>query len=249
MGPGATAADRLVRGAMIIAAALDPTIDVDYEVARVAALADSCTSTTAAGLAGELFGSGRFAGNAADYYDPRNSMLPAVIDRGLGIPITLAVLFIDVGRRRGVAIEGVGMPGHFLTCSGGAFYDPFHGGVELDEAGCEAVYQRLAGRPVALPPGSLAPTSEPMILQRMLWNLRSIAEGKGDADLRFRVLGLLHAFDEVPLQVHMAWASALAERGQFGEAAVVAEAAAAGAPKVAAERLLGMAAKWAARLN
>ena len=249
VGPGPVPPDRLVRGAMIIAAALDPDLDVEFEVDRVAALAESCESTTASDLARELFGSGRFEGNHTDYYDPRNSMLPAVIDRGLGIPITLAVLFIDVARRRGIHVEGVGMPGHFLTRSENRFYDPFHGGLELDEAGCEALYQRLAGRPVSLPRGALAATTEPAILQRMLWNLRSIAEGKGDADLRFRVLGLLHAFDDVPLQVRMAWASALAERGQFGEAAAAADAAADEAPDAAAERLRSMAAKWSARLN
>ncbi len=241
--------NRLAEGALLIAAAVVPETDIDFELARLAALAASCDGDTAAALSDELFGSGRFAGNQGDYYDPKNSVLPQVLDRGLGIPITLAVLFIDIARRRGVVVEGVGMPGHFLTRSGDVFFDPFHGGGALDEAGCQRIYQRLAGRPVVLPSGSLAPIAEPLILQRMLWNLRSIAEGRGDADLRFRVLGLLNGFEEMSLQVRMAWAVALSERGQFGEAAAVASTAATTAPAPAQQRLIGMAERWAARLN
>lgn len=243
------APDRLAEAALIIAAAVAPETDVGFELDRLGALAASCSGADAQGLSDELFGSGRFAGNQGDYYDPRNSVLPDVLDRGLGIPITLAVLFIDIARRCGVVVEGVGMPGHFLTRSGGVFFDPFHGGIALDEAGCERIYQRLAGRPVSLPKGSLQATPEPMILQRMLWNLRSIAEGRGDGELRFRVLGLLNGFDEMALQVRMAWASALAERGQFGEAALAATAAADKAPDPASARLRAMAERWSARLN
>ena len=241
--------DRLAEAALIISAAVAPETDVAFELDRLGALAASCTGTDAQAMSDELFGTGRFAGNPGDYYDPRNSMLPQVLDRGLGIPITLAVLFIDVARRRGIEVEGVGMPGHFLTRSGDVFFDPFHGGIALDESGCEQIYQRLAGRPVSLPKGALEPTPEPQILQRMLWNLRSIAEGRGDGELRYRVLGLLHGFDDISLQVRMAWASSLAERGQFGEAAVVAEAAAERAPEPSGERLRAMAERWSARLN
>ncbi len=241
--------DRLAEAALIIAAAVEPSTEVGFELDRLGALAASCTATDAGALSDELFGSGRFAGNQGDYYDAANSVLPRVLDRGLGIPITLAVLFIDVARRRDIIVQGVGMPGHFLTRSGDVFFDPFHGGIALDEAGCERIYQRLAGRPVSLPSGALDPTPEPVILQRMLWNLRSIAEGRNDGELRFRVLGLLQTFDDMSLQVRMAWASSLAERGQFGEAAIAAEAAAERAPEAASARLRAMAERWAARLN
>ena len=118
------ASDRLAEAALLIAAAVAPETDVDFELDRLGALAASCTGADAAALSDELFGSGRFAGNQGDYYDPKNSVLPQVLDRGLGIPITLAVLFIDVARRRGVTVEGVGMPGHFLTRSGGDLRRP-----------------------------------------------------------------------------------------------------------------------------
>lgn len=240
---------RLAEGALLVATSVEPEIDIDHELARMQALSDGCEATDPAALALELFGSGRFAGNTANYYDARNSVLPQVIDRGLGIPITLAVVFIDIGHRRGMNIDGVGMPGHFLTRSGERFFDPFHGGMELDEAGCGELYARMAGRPVSLPRRALDPTPPTQILQRMLWNLRSIAEGKGDNAMRFGVLGMLAQFAETPLPVKMAWASALAERGQFGQAATVAEAAKSVAPATAADRLQAMADRWSARLN
>lgn len=239
----------LAEGALLIATAVDPAIDVDHELDRMQALSAGCDASEPSALALELFGSGRFVGNSADYYDAKNSVLPQVIDRGLGIPITLAVVFIDIGHRLGMAIDGVGMPGHFLTRSSDSFFDPFHGGVELDEAGCNALYARMAGRPVSLPRRALDPTPVSQILQRMLWNLRSIAEGSGDSVMRFGVLGMLAQFAETPLPVKMAWAGALAERGQFGQAATVAEAARDHAPESAQERLQGMADRWSARLN
>src|SRR2546430_14052765 len=79
-----------------------------------------------------LFEEQGFRGNADDYYDPRNSCLNDVLDRQLGIPITLAVLTMEVGRRVGLDIAGVGLPGHFIVSAavGGrsVLLDPFHGG-------------------------------------------------------------------------------------------------------------------------
>src|ERR1051325_105084 len=62
-----------------------------------------------------LFDEQGFAGNAAEYYDPRNSMLHRVLERRLGIPITLSVVYMEVGRRAGLRVEGVGLPGHFIV--------------------------------------------------------------------------------------------------------------------------------------
>lgn len=247
--PSDPSSDALARGALLIARAVDPTIDIDASAQRLQALAGEFGGTTPESLAADLFGSGRFVGNTAAYYEAENSSLPHVLDRGLGIPITLSVLFIEVGRQHGHAIAGVGMPGHFLTSFDGAFYDPFHAGVRRDPEGCRQLLCRMAGRDVQLPPRALEPTPTPMILQRMLWNLRSIAEGSGNGALQFRVLGLLDAFPDVPLQVRMSWANALAERGQFGEAAAVAERAAGFVTGDSAERLRSMAARWLARLN
>ena len=240
---------RLGEGALLVGTVVHPDLDVADGLASIDELANACVGADAASLALELFGSGRLRGNPGDYYDPENSVLPSVIERGLGIPITLSVLFIEVGRLRGLAVDGVGMPGHFLTSADGRFYDPFHGGIELDRSGCEQLYWRLAGRQVALPPQALEPVSTNAILSRMLWNLRSIAEGRGDDAMQHRVLELLSAFDDAPLQVRLSWATSLAGRGQFGAAAAVAEAAMVSAPESAQERLRTLAERWSARLN
>lgn len=239
----------LDEGALRLAAVIDPELDFEQERRRIDALANELTATTAEALALELFASGRFSGNGANYYEPENSLLPVVLDRGVGIPISLSVLFIEVGRRRGIDIDGVGMPGHFLTRSGDSWYDPFHAGAELDEQGCLAVYQRLAGRPVALPRRALEPTPPAKILERMLWNLRSIADGRGDATLARRVLALLSTFPNASLQVRMGWAVALAETGQFDVAATTANEAAALASGAAKERLEQQAIAWQSRMN
>lgn len=239
----------LDEGALRIAAVIDPAVDFDREMQRLDALAAELNAPNAEELAVELFGTGRFSGNGANYYEPENSLLPVVLDRGVGIPISLSVLFIEIGRRRGIDIYGVGMPGHFLTSSDGAWYDPFNAGVRLDESGCLAVYQRLAGRPVPLPKRALDPTPPAKILERMLWNLRSIADGRGEAVLARRVLSLLSTFPNASLQVRMGWALALAETGQFDVAAETARAAAELASGNSKQRLEQQAAAWQARMN
>ena len=92
-----------------------------------------------------LFDGEGFCGNKEDYYDPRNSYLNEVLDRRTGIPITLSVLYMEIGNRLGLRIDGVGMPGHFLTKffhdGRYVFIDPFNRGETLDERGCR---ERLA---------------------------------------------------------------------------------------------------------
>ena len=88
----------------------------------------------------------RFAGDRSTYTDWRNSCLDHVLETGRGIPITLSVLLIEVARRRGVELVGIGMPAHFLVgdpTDPEWFVDPFHGGRTLDRAGCEALLRDL----------------------------------------------------------------------------------------------------------
>ena len=95
-----------------------------------------------------LFDEHGYAGNEADYTDPRNSYLDRVLDRRLGIPITLSVLMMEVARRNGVVLHGIGMPGHFLVGEpdGRTFYDPFHHGRQLDADGARDVFSADPGR-------------------------------------------------------------------------------------------------------
>jgi regulator of sirC expression with transglutaminase-like and TPR domain len=123
-----------------------------------------------------LFEEAGFRGNEAEYYDPRNSCLDAVLDRRTGIPITLSVVYIEVARRLGQPVAGIGLPGHFIVqyndgkyCT---FADPFHGGKLLSEDECR-VLAREVGVDIATEPSTLRPVSNRYILVRMLNNLRS----------------------------------------------------------------------------
>jgi regulator of sirC expression with transglutaminase-like and TPR domain len=119
-----------------------------------------------------------FRGNDAEYQDPRNSFLNEVLDRRLGIPISLSVIWIEVARRAGLHLEGVGMPGHFLSkyvspTGATVFIDAYHGGEMLSADECVARYRaRTGGRD--LDPRHLAAVSPRLILGRMLHNLRRI---------------------------------------------------------------------------
>jgi regulator of sirC expression with transglutaminase-like and TPR domain len=128
-----------------------------------------------------------FSGNADDYYDPRNSYLNDVIDRKLGIPITLAVLYIEIGRRIGLPLHGVSFPSHFLVkCvlrEGAIILDPYARGASL---GLEDLQQRLQALVKDVEVDQtvlntmLAPASPRDIFARMLRNLRAIHLSKGD---------------------------------------------------------------------
>ncbi len=155
--------------------------DLVDQLARLDELAAAVETPTAHGVARHLFGSGRFRGNVKNYQDPQNSMLDVVLERGLGIPISLSVLMIEVADRVGVSLCGVGLPGHFVVgeIDGVAripsrFFDPFHGGAVLDAEDCRDLVNRLAGRPVAIPPECWYPASGAAIVERMLNNLKAI---------------------------------------------------------------------------
>src|SRR5215470_17424878 len=144
----------LAHAALAIARTEYPKLDPDSYLARLQALAqrvrlrlprNPAPAETIAGLNTVLFKEERFRGNVADYYDPRNSFLNEVLDRKLGIPITLALLYEEVARRIGLPLFGVGMPGHFLlkhydVDGGQVILDPFHGGTLLTLQECQ---QRL----------------------------------------------------------------------------------------------------------
>lgn len=145
-----------------------------------------------AALSHLLFDEEGFAGNVADYYDPRNSYLNEVLDRKLGIPITLSVLAIAVGRRAGLEIVGVALPGHFLAKGiqdqMEFLFDPFHGGRLLAPEECERLIESVTGQPFTLTPELMVATSPGYIVQRMLNNLRSIYAEREDFDRTVRVL-------------------------------------------------------------
>ncbi len=163
-------------GALAIAAGADPELDAGRWLAELDRLAAGVDSLDA--LTRRLFVDEGFAGDTERYYDPRNSLLHQVLARRRGIPITLSVVCIEVGRRAGVALEGVGMPGHFLLRVTGTehYLDAFNGGRRLDLAECEGLFRSSTGASptVAFGPHLLDTAPTPAILTRILQNLRAV---------------------------------------------------------------------------
>lgn len=131
-----------------------------------------------AALGDYLFREQGFHGNTDDYYDPRNSFLNDVLDRRTGIPITLSTVYMEVGRRLGIRLHGVGMPGHFLVKYVGGdeeiVIDPFNGGAILSHVDCQRLLDKTYQGKVAFEPRFLATVGTRQILNRMLSNLKAI---------------------------------------------------------------------------
>lgn len=125
-----------------------------------------------------LFEEEGFSGNRTDYYDPRNSFLNDVLDRKLGIPITLSIVYIDVGRRADLPLYGIGFPGHFLTGlltdKGRIFIDPFDDGKVLTEDDCRRMWHGRPSGSRTFKPSFLNPAWPKQILVRLLRNLKAV---------------------------------------------------------------------------
>lgn len=158
--------------AALIGASFDATADVDRVIVELDRLAASCEPSFESILT-TLFGSGHLRGNTSDYGDPRNSYLHRVLERGVGIPITLCVCAIEVGRRLEVPIAGVGLPGHFLVVCDGEYADPFHGGGRYSPDELEPAWRRITGMTAKLDRRLVQPTHTRSILLRMLNNLKN----------------------------------------------------------------------------
>ena len=139
---------------------------------------------TPGGVMSHLFtGPSAFRGNVDNYYEPENSYLNDVLERRLGIPITLAVLAIEVARRCGVTMVGVSMPGHFLVGLAGTtshYFDPFNKGAETTADQCRDRFREMAGSDTPFLDSYLDPVPPIMILGRMLNNLEGIAQRRKD---------------------------------------------------------------------
>jgi regulator of sirC expression with transglutaminase-like and TPR domain len=181
----------LARAALAVARIEHPEVDEPRELARLDALATrigcarrSEALATLERLKRLLFDEEGFRGNAEEYYDPRNSCLNDVLDRKLGIPITLSVLTMEVGRRVGLEIAGVGLPGHFIVSaavSGRAvLLDPFNGGAELTPESAADVAAKAVGRPVRIEEAHWAPCTRRQIVVRMLRNLKTTYARRSD---------------------------------------------------------------------
>lgn len=177
----------LTRIALEVARDAYPDLDAADYLAQIDALADRVRERCASGiklrpLLGQinwvLFVEERIQGNTEEYYDARNSYLNQVIDRKVGIPLSLSVLYLAVADRIGLAMAGVNLPAHFVIRAGlgdsTIFVDPYHNGVLLDREGCEQRVAEVTGQQVALPDIAFAPCSTTAIVLRMLRNLKGV---------------------------------------------------------------------------
>lgn len=136
-----------------------------------------------------------FHGNSDDYYNPANSCLNEVLVRRTGIPITLSLVYMEIGRRLGRHIHGVGLPGHFLVHFDEpdfrAYLDPFHGGQSLTDEECFELAREATGMELADDQEMLRPVSKRHIVVRMLNNLRAVYFQRNDPSRAVQVLDLL----------------------------------------------------------
>ena len=213
----------LGRAALLLATIETPDLDVDAWLARLDELAAGVRQRAAGevgdyqrlgALTGYLYGELGFRGNAEDYYSPCNSFLNEVIERRLGIPISLAVLLIEVGRRAGVPLLGVGLPGHFLVRHARhveLVLDPFDGGRILTRGECAETFERVFGSQASFEQGMLRPVGPRQILIRMHNNLRALYLERRDLKKAARVIDRLvrlepaepqHRYDRGVLRLH-----------------------------------------------
>ena len=175
----------LTRAAMLVAAEEDPRCDVEGALGQLERMGEVARSRVeasggppVAALNRYLFEELGFEGNGRNYYDPRNSLLHLVVERRTGLPITLSVVYMEVGRRAGLRVEGIGLPGHFVVRAEGddgepVLVDPFHGRT-LDEDDCQQRLDEIYGGQVPLAEEHLRGVGAREILVRLLTNLKGV---------------------------------------------------------------------------
>ncbi|HEY3226898.1 MAG TPA: tetratricopeptide repeat protein [Planctomycetota bacterium] len=192
----------LVEGALLIAKEAYPGLDLDRyrskldrlgEEARRNLPAKPSPSAAVEGLNEFLFGRAGFRGNNEDYYDPRNSFFNEVVDRRLGIPITLSILYCDVARRVGLPAMGVGFPGRYLVkCQAGRrelIVDCFDGRL-IGREDCQNLLDSMYGGKLTLTDAMLRVSGPRETLARVLNNLKGVYLGRRDFDRAGRFIEL-----------------------------------------------------------
>jgi len=223
----------LAHAALLVAAEEKPGLDVDHYRARLYELgvaarerinARERDSIAVVALNKFIFEELGFAGNQSEYYDPRNSLLSDVIERRTGIPITLSVVYMEIGRRAGVHVEGIGLPGHFIVRAGGergesTLVDPFNAKI-IDAEDCQERLDTIYGGQAPLTDAHLRPATTREILARLLRNLKGIY---AQAGLYRRALSVIERIMLVAPQAaeeRRDRGALLAQLGRYSEAIV-----------------------------
>jgi regulator of sirC expression with transglutaminase-like and TPR domain len=203
----------LARGALLIAQEEYPELEIDKYLDKLAALAREAEMVVNVGndtiekiqlLSHFLFEQKGFEGNREEYADPRNSFLNDVIDRRRGIPITLSVLYLEIGRQLGLNLYGVGFPTHFLVKAvderGELIIDPFYDGTILTLEEIRARLTQVYGQPVDVSPAHLKPVGTRHILVRMLRNLKAVYLKNSDSTRALSALDRILLLDPRSLE-------------------------------------------------
>jgi len=203
----------LGRAALTIALAEYPDLDIADYLRRIDELAiearqrcgaDGDVFRALAALNYVLFREHGFRGNRDDYYDPKNSFLNDVIDRKRGLPIALSILYMEVGQRVGLAIEGVGFPGHFLVKTKAAgdeiVIDPFNAGDVKSLEELQAMLDQIYGGKVRLDRDLIAALPKKQILKRMLGNLKAVYGRRDELVKMLAVLDRLIILDPAAVE-------------------------------------------------
>lgn len=203
----------LARGALLIAQEEYPALELDKYLDKLAALAREAEMVVKMGndtiekiqlLSHFLFEQKGFEGNREEYADPRNSFLNEVIDRRRGIPITLSIIYLEVGKRLGLNLYGVGFPTHFLVKAvderGELIIDPFYDGAILTLEEIRARLTQVYGQPVEVSPAHLKPIGSRHILVRMLRNLKAVYLKSADSTRALAALDRILLLDPRSLE-------------------------------------------------
>lgn len=222
----------LAEAALCCAAEWVDEPDVDVSLLRIEALADALRAQqpaladpedAAAALAGHLGEAHGFVGDEATYHDPANALLPLVLDRHRGLPITLSILYVAIGRRLRVPAFPIALPGHVVVGVGGGerpvVLDPFARGRRLDEAALADRVERATGGRLAFRRAMLRPAPAPSVIRRLLNNLtRDLSSDERLRDALASVECKLLLPNRLP-DDHRVRGQLLARLGRFDEAA------------------------------
>ena len=177
--PQLVASDRLAEACLLLGTFVDPDLDGFDYLGRLDRMAADVNGSTHLAIRRIISIREGIGGNTEDYDNIDNGFLHKVLDSRRGLPIIVSAIWIEVGRRAGIEMEGVSLPGHFLVFAGGQLVDPFHFGESIgaDEA-AGLVAESMGGKP-RLEPAWLTPVGTSVIVNRVLANLSE----------RYRLLG------------------------------------------------------------
>ena len=219
----------LALGALTIASDGRPDVDADASLAELESLAERVRVRLDVGDAQThvldrihdvLYREAGFRGpTAAEFHDPRNSLLDVVLARRIGLPISLAIVELEVAWRIGLRLSGIGLPGHFIVgAPGGVLIDPAGDGRRLTPDDCQALIRRAVGEGVLFHAGMLRPTGRREILTRVLRNLRAAHLAARDWPAALGAVEMLAVVEPTDPDHGRDRGLLLGRMGRFGEA-------------------------------